>query len=57
MSIPAISQHLRKMKDGGMIQARKEGQTIFYALKPGHIKMLRGLFKYMQQLNQQNQLV
>lgn len=57
MSIPAISQHLRKMKDGGIIQARKEGQTIFYSLKPEHLKMLRGLFKYIQQLNQQNQLV
>lgn len=55
MSIPAISQHLRKMKDGGIIQARKEGQTIFYSLKPEHLQMLRGLFKYIQQLNQQNQ--
>lgn len=57
MSIPSISQHLRKMKDGGIIQARKEGQTIFYSLMPEHLKMLRGLFKYIQQLNQQNQLV
>ncbi|WP_253810296.1 ArsR/SmtB family transcription factor [Hydrotalea flava] len=57
MSIPAISQHLRKMKDGGIIQARKERQTIFYSLKPEHLKMLRGLFKYIQQLKQQNQFV
>jgi len=51
MSIPAISQHLRKMKDGGIIQSRKEGQTIFYSLKPEHLKMLRSLFKFINELN------
>ena len=29
MSIPAISQHLRKLKDGNIIEARRSGQTIF----------------------------
>lgn len=57
MSIPAISQHLRKMKDGGIIQARKEGQTIFYSLKPEHLKMLRSLFKYINELNAKLELV
>ncbi len=51
MSIPAISQHLRKMKDGGIIHARKEGQTIFYSLKPEHLKMLRSLFRESNQCN------
>lgn len=51
MSIPAISQHLRKMKDGNIIQNRKEGQTIYYSLKPGHLKMLRAMFKYINELN------
>ena len=57
MSIPAISQHLRKMKDGGIIQARKDGQTIFYSLKPEHLKMLRSLFKYINELNTKLELV
>lgn len=52
MSIPAISQHLRKMKDGNIIQNRKEGQTIYYSLKPEHLKMLRSLFKYINELNE-----
>ena len=56
MSIPAISQHLRKMKDGGIIRARKEGQTIFYSLKPEHLKMLRFLFKYINGLNTKMEL-
>ncbi|MDE3234462.1 MAG: helix-turn-helix transcriptional regulator [Bacteroidota bacterium] len=57
MSIPAISQHLRKMKDGGIIKARKEGQTIFYSLKAEHLKMLRSLFKYINELNLKLELV
>jgi len=32
MSVPAISQHLRKMKDGGIVKDRKVGQTIFYSI-------------------------
>ncbi len=32
MKVPAISQHLRKMKDGGIIKDKKIGQTIFYSL-------------------------
>ncbi|MDP1842549.1 MAG: hypothetical protein Q8K64_03930 [Sediminibacterium sp.] len=28
MCIPAVSQHLRKLKDGNIIQKRKEEQTI-----------------------------
>lgn len=32
MTLPAISQHLKKMKDGGLIDGRKMGQTIFYTL-------------------------
>ncbi|HET7118042.1 MAG TPA: metalloregulator ArsR/SmtB family transcription factor [Hanamia sp.] len=57
MSIPAISQHLRKMKDGGIIQFRKEGQTIYYSLKPEHLKMHRSLFKYVNQLNAKMELI
>src|ERR1700682_1531460 len=45
MSIPAISQHLRKMKDGDIVQFRREGQTIYYSIKREHLKVLRYLFK------------
>lgn len=43
MSNPAISQHLRKMKDGGIIKARKVAQTIFYSIEPEHIELLKPL--------------
>ncbi len=51
MSIPAISQHLRKMKDGNIIKARRSGQTIFYSLKEEHLKILIPFFKYINQQN------
>lgn len=51
MSIPAISQHLRKMKDGNIIEARRSGQTIFYSLKEEHLKIMKPFFKYINQQN------
>lgn len=47
MSIPAISQHLRKLKDGNVIEARREGQTIFYSLKSEQLNLLRPFFKHI----------
>lgn len=52
MSIPAVSQHLRKMKDGGLIEARKVGQTIFYSLCEEHMKTLLPFFKQVKSLNE-----
>jgi len=57
MSIPAVSQHLRKLKDGDIIEARKEGQTIFYSLRNQHLKILRPFFKIINQQNSATQTV
>ncbi|HEV8080012.1 MAG TPA: metalloregulator ArsR/SmtB family transcription factor [Chitinophagaceae bacterium] len=57
MSIPAISQHLRKLKDGNIIEARKEGQTIFYSLRSENLKILRPFFKIINQQNLATQTV
>ncbi|GAC1599170.1 MAG: hypothetical protein NVS3B25_25850 [Hymenobacter sp.] len=43
MNISAVSQHLRKLKDTGVVQARKVGQTVFYALNAEHLPVLRPL--------------
>ena len=51
MSIPAVSQHLRKLKDGNIIEARREAQTIFYSLKDENLKILKPFFKYINQQN------
>lgn len=55
MSVPAISQHLRKLKDGNVIQSKRVGQTIFYSLTDDHLKVLRPFFKYINQENIKNQ--
>ncbi len=34
MSIPAISQHLRKLKDNDMVDFRRDGQTLYYFIHP-----------------------
>jgi|SRR5579863_4811194 len=51
MSIPAISQHLRKMKDGNVVESRKAGQTIFYSVKAEQVRLLRPFFRIINQLN------
>lgn len=47
MSIPAISQHLRKLKDANIIQPRRQGQTIFYSFKQEHLEIIRPLFRHI----------
>ena len=52
MSIPAVSQHLRKLKDGNVVEFRKEGQTVYYSIKANHIKILKPFFKHINQSQQ-----
>lgn len=51
MSIPAVSQHLRKLKDGNIIEARRDGQTIYYSLKGEHLKVIKPFFRYISNMN------
>jgi ArsR family transcriptional regulator, lead/cadmium/zinc/bismuth-responsive transcriptional repressor len=57
MSIPAVSQHLRKLKDGNIIESKREGQTIYYSLREAHLKILKPFFKYINQENLKAQTV
>jgi ArsR family transcriptional regulator, lead/cadmium/zinc/bismuth-responsive transcriptional repressor len=45
MNISAISQHLRKMKDGKIVSSKKTGQTIFYSISPDYSDILKPVFK------------
>lgn len=47
MTVPAISQHLRKMRDANIVQTRKEGQTIFYTLREDHLSILESLIHHI----------
>lgn len=44
MSVPAVSQHIRKMKDSGIIKARREGQTLFYSILDNKHEILGDIF-------------
>ncbi|PZX91826.1 transcriptional regulator [Flavobacterium aquariorum] len=47
MTVSAISQHLRKLKDRKLIQSEKEAQTVFYSLTSEYEKILRPFFKIL----------
>ncbi|MGW6394175.1 ArsR/SmtB family transcription factor [Streptomyces sp. NPDC055103] len=37
---PAVSQHLAKLRLGGLVQSRKDGRRVVYAMPDGHLKRL-----------------
>jgi ArsR family transcriptional regulator, lead/cadmium/zinc/bismuth-responsive transcriptional repressor len=47
MTMPAVSQQLRKLKDANIIQSKKVGQTVFYALKQQYLDVIQPLFQYI----------
>ncbi len=51
MSVPAVSQHLRKMKDGGLVKDNKIGQTIFYRLIDDNVSILYPMLNKMKKIN------
>ena len=44
LSVSAISQQLRKLKDGFLLRSKKEGQTIFYHIHPQFESILDHVF-------------
>ena len=48
MNVSAISQHLRKLKDGNIVDHRKEAQTYFYYLKTDYYLLLESLFNVVK---------
>lgn len=51
MSVPAVSQHLRKLKDGGLVETERDGQTIFYSLNPLFNEILSPNFNQLKDNN------
>jgi DNA-binding transcriptional ArsR family regulator len=47
MTISAVSQHLRKLKDRKLIETEREAQTIFYSLTKEYEEMLKPFFKIL----------
>ena len=48
MKIPAISQHLRKLKDRNIIYGTRQGQTIYYALTEKYSSIFAPFFALIE---------
>jgi len=51
MSVPAVSQHLRKLKDGGMVIDKKIGQTVFYSVMDDNTVIIMSILKNLTAVN------
>lgn len=49
MTISAVSQHLRKLKDRNLVETDRETQTIFYSLTKEYEKLLKPFFKILDE--------
>lgn len=47
MSVPAVSQHLKRLRETGLIAGRKEGVMIFYALSPTGLALAKEVARAM----------
>ncbi len=47
MKPPAVSQHLRKLRDLGLLQTKREGQTIFYHTNEEYNYYFENMFKHL----------
>lgn len=43
MSEPAVSQHLRMLRNLRIVRARREGKVVYYSLDDAHIRVLLGV--------------
>ena len=48
MTVPAISQHLKKLKDARLVDSNKVGQTIFYSISKSNNPFLNPIFKLLE---------
>lgn len=56
MTIPAVSQHLRKLKDAQLIEARKVGQTVFYSLREESSDIFHLILAHLTTLQKSSEL-
>lgn len=54
MTVPAISQHLKKMREAQLIYQNKVGQTVFYSINEKHKDLLTPLFQLIQISNKES---
>lgn len=52
ISVGGVSQHLRKLKDGGLVKDKKVGQTVFYSLVKDNLEIIQPV---LERLSTQDQ--
>ncbi len=45
ITAPALSQHLHKLRAGGLVQGEKQGQYVTYSIRDGRLAALMGVLK------------
>jgi ArsR family transcriptional regulator len=43
VSQPTVSQHLKVLREAGLVQTRRDGTQIYYSLDPGGVDELRAV--------------
>ena len=43
VSQPTVSQHLKVLREAGLVQTRRDGTQIYYSLDPKGVRELRGV--------------
>ncbi|TDI67541.1 MAG: ArsR family transcriptional regulator [Bacteroidetes bacterium] len=57
MSVPAVSQHLRKLKDGGMVIDKKIGQTVFYSVIDENTLIVKPILKSLVSITKKEAVI
>ena len=57
MTVPAISQHLRKLKDVGMIKDKKIGQTIFYSIIEQKVAIIMPILNQLLKIDTEKETI
>lgn len=56
ISVGGISQHLRKLRDGGLVKDNKVGQTVFYSLIEDNLEIVRPVLESLSLQNQKESI-
>ena len=54
ISVPAISQQLRKLKDGKILVSEKQGQTIYYHIHPSCQGLMEHILEIFNDVKMKN---
>lgn len=54
MIVPAVSQHLKKLRGGGLVVSERVGQTVFYALHQERLQVINPILESLSPEHQKS---